>query len=325
MRRTVAITPIDILTLADGRSLAHQRYGNSQGRPLYVFHGFPGCRLQARLQQGLALAAGVCLVAVDRPGFGGSSPAPDRTLLDWADDVAQLADALGHERFGVVGVSCGGPHALACALRLPHRVRYTGLLAGIGPMDDPALRRGQLPALRMLFALARVHPALVWPFLRLDRWMFLRDPEKAVRTLSKAFSAPDRAMLATDPTLARNFAESVTEAYRQGVGGAMTEAALIARPRGFRLEDITVPVHLYQGGLDRLVPVQMARHMAAHLPQARLQLYPGEGHLSAILKASADCLADFLAASWSRVCLGAVHGGVRAADASERERVPAVL
>lgn len=284
------------LTLADGRTLAWQRYGDPQGRPLYVFHGFPGCRLQASMLYSAAQAAGVCLIAADRPGFGGSSPAPNRTILGWADDVVQLADALGHERFGVAGMSCGGPYALACAQRLPQRVRYAGLLAGIGPMDIADIRREQMPALKALFGLARVSPLLASPFLSLDWLMFRHDAEKAVRTLAKMLTAPDQAMLAADPELARRFGESLAEAYRQGIAGAMTEAALIARPRGFRLEDVAVPVHLYQGTLDRHVPVAMARYMASHLPRAELRLYPEEGHFSVVIKAAADCMADCLAA-----------------------------
>jgi len=108
------MTPVEPLSfqscaLSDGRLLAYQCYGQVDGRPLYFFHGFPGSRLQAALLHEQALAAGVCLVAPDRPGFGRSTPDPQRTISGWSADVAQLADHLGHERFGVLGVSCGGP------------------------------------------------------------------------------------------------------------------------------------------------------------------------------------------------------------------------
>lgn len=289
-------TAHDVLTLSDGRILAYQRYGDPRGHPLYVFHGFPGCRLQASLLNSPALAAGVCLIAADRPGFGRSSPAPDRTILGWAEDVRQLADALDHASFGVVGISCGGPYALACAHQLPERVRYAGLLAGIGPMDIPATRREQLPALKVLFGLARVHPILASPFLALDWLMFRHDAEKALHTLAKMLTEPDQAMLAADPELAHRFGDSLAEAYRQGIAGAMTEAALIATPRGFNLEDITIPVHLYQGGIDRHVPVSMAQHMSVRIPRTELRLYSEEGHFSIVIKAAADCLADYLAA-----------------------------
>lgn len=284
------------LRLADGRTLAWQSFGDPQGHPLHVFHGLPGCRFQAALLHGPAQAAGVGLFAADRPGFGRSSPAPGRSILGWADDVAQLADALGHARFGVLGISCGGPYALACARRMPKRIAYTGLLAGIGPMDVPINRREQLPALKALFGLARVHPWLAAPFLTLDWLMFRRDAEKALHALARMLTAPDQALLAAEPEVARLFAKSLAEAYRQGIGGAMAEAALIAAPRGFRLEDVDVPVHLYQGGIDRNVPVAMASHMAECIPHARLRHYPEAGHLSVVVESATDCLADYIGA-----------------------------
>ena len=122
--------------LRDGRLLAWQRYGLPEGRPVYFFHGFPGSRLQAAFLAEDARNAGVALFSFDRPGFGRSTAAPKRTLLDWADDVEQLADQLRHGRFDVVGVSCGGPYALACAHRLGTRVDHVALLAGIG-LDLP--------------------------------------------------------------------------------------------------------------------------------------------------------------------------------------------
>lgn len=285
--------PARTIALPGGRVLAWACHGAPAGRPLYAFHGFPGCRLQAALLHEQALAAGVCLVAPDRPGFGASSPAPRRTLLDWPADVAALADHLGHRRFGVLGISCGGAYALACASAMPARIAYAGLLAGIGPMDLPAIRAGQLPALKLLFCLARAHPWLAGPLLLADAGLFRRNPAKALDALASLLAEPDRRLLAENPPLRERFAASFVEAYRQGIGGAMTEAAVIARPRGFRLEDIAIPVHVYQGGLDRHVPPAMGRHIAQALPQGRLRFYPDEGHLSIVVNRFADCLGDF--------------------------------
>lgn len=240
--------------LRDGRTLAYQCYGCPTGRPLYFFHGFPGSGLQAKLVHEQAATAGVCLIALDRPGCGRSTYAPDRTILSWADDVAQLADALGHEHFSVLGVSCGGPYALACAYRLAERLDYVGLVAGIGPMDVPSIRREQMRVLRLLFSFARIHPVLVAPFLFADRRLFLGDTERAVQMLTRMLTPPDRKLLATDTHLRTRFGASLAEAYVQGITGAIREVQLIAGPRGFLLEHITCPVHLYQSGQDRHVP-----------------------------------------------------------------------
>lgn len=284
------------ITLDQGRPLAYGRYGRPGGRPLYFLHGFPGCRLQAALVQEAAESAGVELIAPDRPGFGRSGPAAGRTVLSWVDDLTRLADHLGHDRFGVVGVSCGGPYALACAHRLPQRLDYVGLVAGIGPMDTPAIRTDQLPVLTVLFAMARRHPLLASPLLAMDWLMFRTQPERAVRALAGMLSAPDRELLAKDSAVSTRFGASLAEAYAGGLRGALCEAHLIGSPRGFALQDIRPPVHIYQGGQDRHVPPEMGRYLADMISGSRLHFYPEEGHLSILVLRFEDCLADFLAA-----------------------------
>jgi pimeloyl-ACP methyl ester carboxylesterase len=295
--RTSVVHSVDTaVRLPDGRALAFRLYGRVGGRPLYVFHGFPGSRHQAALLEDAALAAGVCLVGIDRPGFGGSTHAPDRTILGWPDDVARLADALGHRRFGVLGISCGGPYALACAYRMGARLDYVGLLAGMGPMDVPWIKRAQLPILRVMFALARVSPLAASPLLALDWLMFRTNPGRAVDALASMLTGPDRRLLTADAGTRARFAVSLAEAYRQGLAGPTREAHLIASPRGFALEAITMPVHIYQSGADRHVPPMMGRYLAARLPQSRLRFYADEGHLSIVVNRAAECLRDFCAA-----------------------------
>lgn len=287
-------TPSSI-RLSDGRTLAYQTYGSEHGRPLLVFHGFPGCRVQASLIDVQARAAGVRLIAPDRPGFGDSSPHARRTILSWSDDVAQLADHLQLSRFGVLGISCGGAYALACAHELGERLDYTGLVAGMGPMDVPAIRSEQHPALKVLFSLARIHPRLVAPMLRMDQKMFGTDPLRAVRRLSSMMTPPDRAFLAGHPDDEAKFADSLAVAYRQGIAGASTEATLIARGRGFELAGIQVPVHVYQGGFDRNVPPQMGEYIAHSLPHATYLFFADEGHLSILCNRAHEFLGDFAA------------------------------
>lgn len=281
------------LRLPDGRTLTYQLYGDTDGRPLYYFHGLPGSRLQAALHHVEALTAGVCLVAPDRPGFGGSDYQAGRSILGWAADLGFMADTLGHRRFGVLGVSCGGPYALACAHQLGNRLDYVGLLAGMGPMDKPELRTTQLPALKLMFGLARFHPRLASPLLALDRLMFRSNPARALNALAGLLAEPDRQALAADPAAAEGFAAFLVEAYRQGIRGACMEAALIASPRHFALADIQVPVHLYQSGQDRHVPEAMGRHLQTQLPNASLRIYPQEGHLSIVLNQFRQVLTDF--------------------------------
>jgi pimeloyl-ACP methyl ester carboxylesterase len=94
------------LTACDGRTLAYCEWGHPTGSPVLLVHGGPGSRLLCPDEDATA-AAGVRLLTVDRPGYGGSDARPDPTLLGWADDVQALADRLGLERFAVVGFSAG--------------------------------------------------------------------------------------------------------------------------------------------------------------------------------------------------------------------------
>lgn len=283
-----------ILQLKDGRHLAYQCWGYPKGRPLYFFHGFPGSRFQAALVNKEALAAGVCLVAADRPGFGRSTPAPGRQIIDWPGDVEQLADHLGHTRFGVIGVSCGGPYALACALRLGDRLDYVGLLAGVGPMNVPEIRREQLPILRVMFYLAKLKPWLITPLLLLDWIMFRLNPKRAVLALAGMLSEPDRRVLASVPEMIPALGRSLAEAYHQGITGPMREAHLIGSHHGFDIADIRARVHFYQAGQDRHVPIAMGRYLAERIPHCTFRHYADEGHLSIVKSRFADCLADFL-------------------------------
>jgi pimeloyl-ACP methyl ester carboxylesterase len=130
------------IALADGRRLAYREYGARDGAPVFFFHGWPGSRLDFAPNDATAADAGVRVIAVDRPGIGGSDPQAGRRVLDWPVDVAALADSLALDRFAVLGFSFGGPYARACAYALPDRVTYAGLVSCLGPIDDPAAKRG---------------------------------------------------------------------------------------------------------------------------------------------------------------------------------------
>lgn len=297
MKPHTADDSAECLRLGDGRRLCYQLFGHREGTPVYFFHGFPGSRLQAALVERQAAAANVCLVAFDRPGFGLSDPDPARTLSSSVGDVAALAHRLGHPRFGVIGVSCGGAYALACAHDLSERVCHVGLLAGMGPMDRPGIRQGQLPILGLMFRLARLSPVLIAPLLLLDRALYRGDPDRAVRLLADMLTAPDRALLAADTELGRQFSAALAEAYRQGVRGAMREAQLIGSRRPYALERITVPVDVYQGEHDRHVPPAMGRYIAESVRNGTLHSCPADGHLSVIVNQAGPCL-DRMAASY---------------------------
>jgi pimeloyl-ACP methyl ester carboxylesterase len=290
MRDLVGVEPGDArLRMPDGRSVAYRVYGAPAGQPVYFFHGFPGSRVQASLVHRQALALGIALVAFDRPGFGLSDPARAPSVDSIASDVFDLSEALGHRRFAVLGVSCGGPHALAAARLLPRRVAAVGLLAGIGPMDQAQLRDQQLPLLRAMFRLARLSPWLISPLLALDRMMFRSGAERAVKALAPMLTPPDRRLVEELAPVREAFGASLAEAYRRGIGGAMQEAQRIARFTSAQIDGVTAPVHIFQSGQDRNVPPAMGRFMASRMPTSTYHDCPDEGHLSIVINRFDQC------------------------------------
>jgi len=131
MARTDSVETIDTtIELRDGRALAYAEYGVSSGSVLLYFHGGADSRLEAKFLSMPAERAGIRLIGIDRPGMGRSTFKAGRRVVDWPDDVVELADALRIERFAVVGISGGGPYALACAYKIPDRLIACGIVGG---------------------------------------------------------------------------------------------------------------------------------------------------------------------------------------------------
>jgi pimeloyl-ACP methyl ester carboxylesterase len=265
------------LRLPDGRRLAYAEYGDPAGRPLIYNHGLLSSRFEAAFADGAARRLGLRLIAVDRPGCGGSDPLPGRKLLDWPRDIAALAVALRLPHFHVFGVSGGGPYALACAGTLAGRVTGVTLVCPLGPPDTlSGLEEG---AGTRLFEFAGRHPAAARVALApLGLWLRYWPIVFAERMMAAA-SPADRAAL-REPPIRAGFAAALREGVRQGVGGALADIVLYTRDWGFGLEDVRVPVQLWQGGADHTVPPAVARYLAARLPQCAERFLPDEGHFS---------------------------------------------
>ena len=267
-----------VMELPDGRELAWLEAGRPRGRPVFAFHGTPGSRLQVSFDEKAIVAAGVRMIAPDRPGYGHSSFHPGRTVVDWSADVAALADHLKLDSFAVVGVSGGGPHALACARMLPGRVTAAGIVSGVGPMGDPEFDVGMVGFNRGLTFLARQSPLVLRPMFWFQEFSVRRWPDAALRAATKRLPAPDAAMLERADVRAVFF----DDAHRPSATAAQAatqDFVLFARDWGFRLQDVTVPCHFWHGDADRNVPIGHGRFMAARVPGGVLHECPGEGHL----------------------------------------------
>ena len=271
--------------LSDRRLLGYAEYGDPEGKPVFHFNGYPGARLEAKLISEAAVKVGVRLIGIDRPGMGLSDFQPGRQLLDWPDDVIELADALGLDHFSVVGVSGGGPYSAACAFKISDRLSACGIIAGTPPMDlaSGVLTRSNRVMNFVAQRLPLLFRVLLWWFLG----RFSQNPkrlEAIIEKQGKHLPEPDRQLFST-PDIKRFLVEEAAEAFRQGANGPAWEGKLLfGKPWGFVLEDISMEnVHLWHGELDANVPVSMGRAMAERIPNCKATFYPHEAHLSLLL------------------------------------------
>jgi pimeloyl-ACP methyl ester carboxylesterase len=179
MMSTTAPATTSTISLRAGRTLAYAESGDPNGVPLVFLHGWCGSRLTRHPDDSVTASLGVRLITIDRPGVGLSDRRRGRRLLDWPDDVAELMDRLGVDRFGLVGHSGGGPHALACGVRLADRITRLGVVCGFAPMDRPGATDGMLADMRRAVPLLGRLPWLAGPMLRSLPDAYQKDPRAA--------------------------------------------------------------------------------------------------------------------------------------------------
>jgi pimeloyl-ACP methyl ester carboxylesterase len=278
------------IKLRDGRQVGFAEFGDPGGRPILFCHGFPASRLDARLGHEAALRLKARLIAPDRPGYGLSDFQAGRRLSDWPRDVAELADQLSLEKFSVLGISGGGPYAVACAALIPERLATVGIVCGLGPTrfgEDTALMN---PFARLSFAMARNLPAVSQLFNRAIAPVVRGNPRLMLKLLASELPPPDREVLA-DPAAFSLFADALREAFRSGGRGAALDLLIYARPWELPIGSISVPCHLWHGEQDTTVPAAMGRRLATAIPGCRAQFFPEEGHFSLPVRRMGDFIA----------------------------------
>jgi pimeloyl-ACP methyl ester carboxylesterase len=235
-------------------------------------HGTPGSR-QEYGDPAILNKLNARLIVVDRPGFGLSDFADQRTLVDWPSDVAQLADTLGLDRFAVIGYSGGGPFAAACAYRHPERITGTTLVSSLAPFDVAGLTDHMPPSSLALFELAaRDHLAAEQRIADL-----IDTPETLFRFMEQSATAVYKPMF-NAPDFARMYKRDMAECLRQGLRGMAYDMSIVANPWGFDPAEITTPVLLWHGTADANVPVEMGRYLWDSIPHASAQIFPVKGH-----------------------------------------------
>ena len=280
-------------SLSDGRVLGFAEQGDPAGRPLLMFHGLPGSRLTRHPDARIAERRGVRVFTLDRPGIGLSTPKPRRRFLDWPRDVAEFADALGLDRFSVLGWSAGTPYALATAHELGERVDCVVLVAPLVPLFGTRFGQSLSPALRRRARVGRAVPWLVWLTIFVEERTFRRDPERALERAFAKGPAADRRVL-DDPALREMLIASRREAYRQGPTRVLEDALLYLRPWAFDPAEVRAPVRLWHGEDDATLAPAMGRYLAEMLQDCEATFVAGEGHMICVTR-WAEILEDVVA------------------------------
>ncbi|MFN2521758.1 MAG: alpha/beta fold hydrolase [Mycobacteriales bacterium] len=262
----------------DGRDVEYAEWGDPDGFPVVVLHGTPGSRLGRFSDPERLAATGMRQIGINRPGYGGSTRLPDRSVADVVTDVEAVVDALGVARFAVVGDSGGGPHALAVAAVLSERVarcRVTGCLA---PYGIPAFFDGMDPhnVEEWELVVAGRGEAEVRRRVELMRARVVEDPATVYADL--ALTASDRRALSDDRAFAVR-RESLAEALTTHHGWYDDDVAF-SRAWGFEVTDVRVPVEVRYGRHDVFVPPTHGDWLAAALPDAVVTVWPDRGHLA---------------------------------------------
>jgi len=269
-----------LFQLTDGRQLGYVEYGDKEGIPVMIFHGTPGSKVWFSEDDEHAKLLGIRLISTDRPGFGTSDMMANRCLLDWPNDVLELADGLGIDRFSVVGVSGGGAYAAACAYKISHRLNHVSMISSIVPFKNGKPPKSMLKENRVAFSLCKYAPWLVNYSYKLQKKMIEQNPEKFIEAMKKGnkhLSEWDRQYIQTDEQIKEMMAH-LKGAFLIRVNGVVEELILLAKPWGFEFEDINIPVHIWHGEGDRMAPFEEIENVVRALPQPIKHFVRKAGH-----------------------------------------------
>ncbi len=266
-------------------SVAVWEYGDPAGRAVFVFHGVPACGAGFAWADEPAADRGLRLIAPDRPGVGRSTPRDGWRVGDYPAMVDALADAMGVDRYAAWGYSGGGPYAAAVAALATGRVSAAAISAGMGEIGDgwasfDDFEKTDAQFLRM----SRRRPTLARVFLRVAALGARMSPKAAMKSFAGQMSTSDRAVL-DQLGAPKDAMRLFTEAFVSGSRGVVADYAALAQPWGVDLGATRIPVSVWQGTADTMVPPRHADGYVSRIPGATLVTWNGEGHLGTVTHA----------------------------------------
>jgi pimeloyl-ACP methyl ester carboxylesterase len=282
---------------ADGRLLDVEVSGPAEGATVVYHPGTPdsgtmfGPLVQAGAERGLRH------VTYSRPGYARSTRQERRRVADCAADVTAILDHLGVEEFFTVGVSGGGPHALACAALLGERVIAVATVGGVAPWGADGLDwlAGMGEENIAEFGAVQAGEEALRRFLSEQVSQFGgASGEDLIGAMGDLVSDVDRQALTGE--YGDHLAHNIREALDDGIWGWFDDDMAFFAEWGFELGAIDVPVTIWQGEQDRFVPFAHGKWLAEHVPVARAELRHEHGHLSLAVGAYGEILDTLRAA-----------------------------
>ena len=271
------------IAVGEDRQIGFAEFGAPWGRAVFWLHGTPGARRQIPVEARVyAEQNDIRLIGIDRPGIGSSTPHRYENIRAFGEDLRAIADTLGIDKMAVIGLSGGGPYALASGVVLPDRVVAVGVLGGVAPfLGDEGITSGLMnlgkraaPFLRLWGEPLRIGASLV---IRA-----IRPVANPALYLYAAISPEGDRRLLTRPEFAAMFLDDLLNGSRKQLAAPFNDVILFTRDWGFRLDEVKVPVRWWHGDRDHIVPFAHGEHVVSLLPDAELFVLPGESHLAGL-------------------------------------------
>jgi len=271
------------VAVRDERRLSFAEYGSPRGPAIVWMHGTPGARRQIPLEaRAIAEAQGLRIIGIDRPGIGSSTPHLYPNILDWTHDLALLLDALAIDTARIIGLSGGGPYALAAGAALRDRIHGVGVLGGVAPTRGPDAAEGGVIQLAVRLAPALVAARVPIGILLTGAIRLARPIAGPGLDLYAALQPPGDKKLLSRPEFKAMFLDDLLNGSRFQTSAPLSDLVLFTRDWGFAPSDVTVPVRWWHGDEDHIVPLRHGQHLVDRLPDATMTVIDGESHLGGL-------------------------------------------
>lgn len=279
------------LKLTDGRFLEYFDNGIASTSAIVFHHGTPGHGHAWAPWLELAASRGIRALSYSRAGYGISDRNEGRTVASNNSDIRELLDSFGIRDFISIGWSGGGPHALATTTLAGCKGAIT--LAGVGAygVDDLDFLAGMGPENEEEFSEALKGEAAIATWMDTNASVFKNVTGEMIREVfGGLIGDADKAILQGD------FAEENATSIRKGLAvsfdGWIDDDIAFVQPWGFDLSAIKVPVQIWQGDDDFMVPHAHSYWLEKHIPGSQLNFVPGHGHISLVVTHSKEILSQ---------------------------------